>query len=96
MGTCLNRFSFKWQCCNADRVRSDGTFQHKDHATNQTMCFDGELTGKYNSCRGMTWSPQEPEWKSNSKHVDDMARLWRLKLESKETPTPVTKATERR
>ena len=39
---------------------------------------------------------QGSEWKSKSKHVDDMTRLWRLKLESKETPTPITKATERR
>ena len=27
-----------------------------------------------------------------SKHVDDMASLWRLRLESKETPTPIKKA----
>ena len=60
------------------------------------MRFDGEMTGKHISCRGMRWSLQETEWKSNSKHVDDMTRLWRLKLESKETPTPVTKATGRR
>ena len=26
--------------------------------------FDGELTGKHNSCRGMRWSLQESEWKS--------------------------------
>ena len=56
----------------------------------------GEMKGKRNSCRGMRWSLQGSEWKSNSKHVDDMARLWRLKLESKETPTRVTKATGRR
>ena len=54
------------------------------------------MTGKRNSCRGMRWNPQEPDWKSNSKHVDDMTRLWRLKLESKETPTQVTKVTGRR
>ena len=42
------------------------------------------------------WSLQGSEWKSNSKHVDDMVRLWRLKLESKETRTLVTKATGRR
>ena len=53
------------------------------------------MTGKRNSCRGMRWSLQGSEWKSNSKHVEHMARLWRLKLESKEIPTPVTKATER-
>ena len=56
----------------------------------------GEMTGKRNSCRGMRWSLQESEWRSNSKHVEHMARLWRLKLGSKETPTPVTKATGRR
>ena len=31
--------------------------------------YDGEMTGKRNSCRGMRWSLQETEWKSNSKHV---------------------------
>ena len=50
--------------------------------------YGGEMRGKRNSCRGMRWSLQ-----SNSKHVDDTARLWRLKLESKETPTLITKAT---
>ena len=54
------------------------------------------MTGKRNSCRGVRWSLQESEWKSNSKHVEHMARLWRLKLGSKETPTLVTKATGRR
>ena len=68
-------------------------FNTKIIATNQT---DGELTGKHNSCRGMRWSLQESEWTSNSKHVDDTTRLWRLKMESKETPTSVTKATGRR
>ena len=58
--------------------------------------YGGEMTGKRNLCRGMRWSLHGSEWKSNSEHVDDMARLWRLKLESKETPTPVTKATGRR
>ena len=48
------------------------------------MRFDGEMTGKHNSCREMRWSLQEPEWKSHSKHVDDMTRLWRLTLESKD------------
>ena len=51
---------------------------------------------KRNSCRGVRWSLQGSEWESNSKHVDDMVRLWRLKLGSKKTPTPVTKATGRR
>ena len=54
------------------------------------------MKGKRNSCRGMSWSPQGFEWKSNSKHVEHMERLWRLKLGSKETPTLVTKATGRR
>ena len=60
------------------------------------MWFDGEMTGKHNSCRGRRWSLQESDWKSNSNHVDDMTRLWRLKLESNATPTPVMKATGRR
>ena len=54
------------------------------------------MTVKRDSRRGMRWSPQGSEWKSNSKHVEHMARLWRLKLKSKETPTLVTKATGRR
>ena len=58
--------------------------------------YDGETKGKRNSCRGVRWSLQGSEWKSNSKHVDDMSMLWRLKLESKETPTLVMKATGRR
>ena len=57
------------------------------------MWFDGEMTGKRNSCRKMIWNIQGSEWKSNGKHVEHTARLWRLKLGSKETPTPVTKAT---
>ena len=31
--------------------------------------YGGEMTGKRNSCRGMRWSLQGSEWKSNSKHV---------------------------
>ena len=58
--------------------------------------YGGETKGKRNSCRGVRWSLQGSEWESNSKHVDDMVRLWRLKLGSKETPTLVTKATGRR
>ena len=38
--------------------------------------------------------PQESEWESNSKRVDDMMELCRRKLDSKKTLTPVTKATE--
>ena len=60
------------------------------------MWYGGETKGKRNSCREVRWSLQGSEWKSNSKHIDDMARLWRLKLETKETPTLVTKATGRR
>ena len=56
------------------------------------MWYGGEMTGKRNSCRGMSWSLLGFEWESNSKHVEHMARLWRLKLGSKETPTLVTKA----
>ena len=58
--------------------------------------YGGEMKGKCNSCRGVRRSLQGSEWESNSKHVDDMMRLWRLKLGSKETPTLVTKATGRR
>ena len=57
------------------------------------MWFDGEMTGKHNSCKRMKWSSQGSQWKSNRKHVEHMTRLWRLKLGSKETPTLVTKAT---
>ena len=46
--------------------------------------FDVGMTGKHNSCRGMRWSLQESEWKSNSTHVDDMTK-----------PTLVMKATGR-
>ena len=78
-------------------MSSDGTFSTQGSMPQiKPMWFDGEMTGKQNSCRGMGWSLQESEWKSNSKQVDDMTRLWRLKLELKETPTPVTKATGRR
>ena len=55
-------FSFEWQCCNVDRMRSDGTSRHKDHATNQTDVVRW-MTGKHNSCREMRWSLQESEWK---------------------------------
>ena len=37
-------------------------------------------------------SPQESEWESISKHVDDMMELCRRKLDSKKTLTSVTKA----
>ena len=49
------------------------------------MWFDDEMTGKHNSCREMRWSLRKSEWKSNSKHADDMMRPWRLMLGSKET-----------
>ena len=77
-------------------MRSDGTFRHRDHVTIKLTWFDGEMTGKRNSCRGRKWSLQGSQWKSNSKHVEHMAKLWRLKLGSKETPTLITKATGRR
>ena len=64
-------------------MRLDGTFRHKDHATNGTIRFGGEMTGKRNSCREVRWSPQESEWKSNGKYVEHMTRLWRLKMGSK-------------
>ena len=43
----------------------------------------------------MRWSLQGSELKSNSKHVEHMARLCLLKLGSKEAPTLITKATGR-
>ena len=58
--------------------------------------YGGEMTGKRISCRAMCWSLLGFESESNSRHVEHMARLWRLKLGSKETPTLVTKATGRR
>ena len=72
------------------------------HIPTQRSCHESnrrgtvETKGKRNSRRGVRLSLQGSEWESNSKHVDDMGRLWRLKLGSKETPTPVTKATGRR
>ena len=71
------------------------TTQRSWHESNRRGTVE-RRGGKRNSCRGVRWSLQRSEWESNSKHVDDMARLWRLKLESKETPTLVTKATGRR
>ena len=53
----------------------------------------GEMIDGHTWCRRRKWSPQESDWKSNSKHVGDMTELCRLKLDSKRTPTPVTKAT---
>ena len=97
-----NQFSFKWQRCRVewDRMRSDCTFfSHSDTKVMSriklTWC-GGEMTRKRDSRRGMRWSLQRSEWKSNSKHVEHMSRLWRLKLGSKETSTLVTKATGRR
>ena len=45
--------------------------------------------------RTIRWSPQGFEWESNSKHVEDMVELCRLKLGLKGAPTPITKATGR-
>ena len=58
--------------------------------------FDGEMIEGHHLCRRRRWSPQESEWTSNSKHVDDMPELCRLKLDSTRTPTLVTKATGKR
>ena len=58
--------------------------------------FGGEMIEGHHLCRRRRWSPQEPEWKTNSKHVDDMTELCRLKLDSKRTPTLVAKATVKR
>ena len=55
--------------------------------------FGGEMIEGHHSYRRRRRSPQESEWESNSKHVDDMTVLCRRKLDSKRTPTPVTKAT---
>ena len=90
---CGIHFSLKWQRCRVewDRCVRMAHFDTKIMPRIKPTWFGGEMTGKRNSCRGMRWSLQGSEWKSNSKHVEHMARLWRLKLESKETPTPVTK-----
>ena len=78
-------------------MRSDGTLRHKDYVTNQTDVVRWREYGTTQLVqREMRWSLQESGWMSNSKHVEHMMRLWRLKLESEETPTPVTKATGRR
>ena len=67
--------------------------QHKVHATHRT---DGvwwrEMIEGHHSYRRRR-SPRKSEWESNSKQVDDMTELSRRKLDSKRTPTPVTKAT---
>ena len=50
----------------------------------------------HHSYRRRRRSPRKSEWESNGKHVDDMTELSRRKLNSKRTPTPVTKATGKR
>ena len=55
--------------------------------------FGGEILEGHHSYRRRRRSPRKSEWESNSKHVDDMTELSRRKLDSKRTPTPVTKAT---
>ena len=56
------------------------------------MVFGGEMIERHHSYRRTTRSPRKSEWESDSKHVD-MTELSRRKLDSKRTPTPVTKAT---
>ena len=55
--------------------------------------YGGEVTEGKHQGRTFRWSPQGYEWESNSKHVEDMVELCRLKQESKGAPTPITKAT---
>ena len=55
--------------------------------------FDGEMMGKRNSCRGRRWSLQGSEWESNSKHVEHMARLWRLKLAAEDLTKEIVLST---
>ena len=45
--------------------------------------------------RTIRWGPQRFELESNNKHVEDMVELCRLKLDTKRTSTPITKATEK-
>ena len=54
--------------------------------------FGGEMIEGHHSYRRRR-SRRKSEWESNSKHVDDMTELSRRKMDSKRTPTPVTKAT---
>ena len=55
--------------------------------------FGGEMIEGHHSYRRRRRSPRKSERESNSKHVDDMTELSRRKLDSKRTPTRVTKAT---
>ena len=57
--------------------------------------YGGEVTEGKHLGRTIRWSPQGFEWESNSKHVEDMVEVWDSKRESKEAPTPITKATGR-
>ena len=53
------------------------------------MAYGGEVTEDKHLGRTIRWSPQGFEWESNSKHVEEMVELCRLKLESKGAPTPM-------
>ena len=75
-----------------ERVRT-GHFNTKIMPHIRPTVSGGEMIEGHHLCRRRRWRPQESEWKSNSKHVDDMTELCRLKLDSKRTPTPDTKAT---
>ena len=55
--------------------------------------FAGEMIEGHHSYRRRRRSPRKSEWESNSKQVNDMTDLSRRKLDSKRTPTPLTKAT---
>ena len=90
-------FSLEWQCCRAERGRMclDGTFQHRDHATNQTDEVRWRDDGKTQLVQRDETEPAGTRMEVKQQ-VDDTMRPWRLKLETKETPTPVTKATVRR
>ena len=55
--------------------------------------FGAERIEGHHSHRRRSRSPQESEWESNSKNVDDMMELCRRKLDSKRTLTPVAMAT---
>ena len=52
-----------------------------DAELNGTGCV--RMAHSDTSAEELRWSLQGSEWKSNSKHVEHMARLWRLKLGSK-------------
>ena len=78
-------------------MRSDGTLRHKDHATNQTDVVRWRDDGKTQLVQRNEMEPTGIRMEVKQQTCfGHMARLWRLELESKETPTLVTKATGRR